>query len=254
MTSPPDALVSRVARLASAEGVPSAYAAARDGIDALLRDRGLRRTGPESTAESLLLGAHASAVLEGSTSSLEEVRSGAGDAVAAAAVRVSTELLGLAPVLPRSPLQALARLHTLAAAGSVTPERLGRPRDPEAAARLRELAALLTSTPGASGALEVPALLVAAVAHAELAARPAFASHNGIVARATERLVLVARGVDPPSVTVPEAGHLDARAAYQSNLRAWRDGGPAGEHAWALYAATAYTAGAESSPLRHSSR
>ena len=55
---------------------PSAYAAARDGIDAMLRDRGLRRTSPETTAESLLRGAHASAVLEGSASTLEEVRGG----------------------------------------------------------------------------------------------------------------------------------------------------------------------------------
>ena len=38
-----------LSRLASLEGVPSAYAAARDGIDALLRDRGLRRTSPETT-------------------------------------------------------------------------------------------------------------------------------------------------------------------------------------------------------------
>ncbi|HRD64363.1 MAG TPA: hypothetical protein PL137_25920 [Nocardioides sp.] len=72
-----------LAWLASLEGVPSAFAAARDGIDVVLRDRGLRRTSPETTAESLLRGAHASAVLEGSTSSLAEVREGAGDAVAA---------------------------------------------------------------------------------------------------------------------------------------------------------------------------
>ena len=51
-------------------------AATRDGIDALLRDRGLRRTAPELTGESLLRGAHASAVLEGSDSSLEEIRAG----------------------------------------------------------------------------------------------------------------------------------------------------------------------------------
>ena len=59
--------------LVSLEGVPSAFAATRDGIDALLRDRGLRRTSPEQTATSLLRGAHASAVLEGSTSTFEEV-------------------------------------------------------------------------------------------------------------------------------------------------------------------------------------
>ena len=52
------------------EGIPSGFTAARDGIDVLLRDRGLRRTGPDLTAESLLRGAHASAVLEGSGSTL----------------------------------------------------------------------------------------------------------------------------------------------------------------------------------------
>ena len=88
-----------LAALAALEGVGSAYAAARDGIDVVLRDRGLRRTTPETTGESLLRGAHASAVLEGSGSSLEDVRSGAGDAVAQDALRVSTGLLSLVPLL-----------------------------------------------------------------------------------------------------------------------------------------------------------
>src|SRR3954451_1377282 len=70
--------------LTELEGVPSAFAAARDGIDALLRDRGLRPTRPEQTAEVLLRGAHASAVLEGSTSSLGDVRDGTGDETAGA--------------------------------------------------------------------------------------------------------------------------------------------------------------------------
>ncbi|WP_395696371.1 oxidoreductase [Nocardioides sp.] len=232
-----------LSRLASLEGVPSAYAAARDGIDALLRDRGLRRTSPETTAESLLLGAHASGVLEGSVSTLEEVRSGSCDEVAQDAVRVSTELLGLAPTLSRTPLQALARIHVLAAADLPEPQR-GRPRDASAAQRLRGVGELLT------GSADVPALLVAAVVHAELATAAAFASHNGIVARAAERLVLVARGVDEKSLTVPEAGHLALRPAYESNLRGYAEGGAAGVHAWLLYAAEAYAAGAEASPVR----
>ena len=230
--------------LASLEGVPSAFAAARDGIDVVLRDRGLRRTSPETTAESLLRGAHASAVLEGSASSLEEVRAGSGDAIAAAAVRVSAGLLGLAPTLTRSPLQALARLHTLAAAGSVDDAELGRPRDPGAADRLQGVARLL------SGTTSAPGLMVAAVVHADLATASPFASHNGLVARAAERLLLVARGVDEKSLTVPEAAHLALRAEYESNLRAYRDGGANGVHAWLLYAAEAYAAGAEASPLR----
>jgi hypothetical protein len=113
----PDALDDPLARLAALEGVASAMAASRDGIDALLRDRGLRRTSPELTGESLLRGAHASAVLDGSASSLDDLRSGSPDPVAGAALRVSTGLLALVPVLTRSPRQALARLHTLAAKG-----------------------------------------------------------------------------------------------------------------------------------------
>lgn len=231
-------------RLASLEGVPSAFAAARDGIDVVLRDRGLRRTSPETTAESLLRGAHASAVLDGSASSLADVRSGSGDQVAADAVRVSTALLGLAPTLLRSPLQVLARLHTVAGASALEESELGRPRDAASAERLQGVARLLSAPTSA------PALLVAAVVHAELATATPFASHNGLVARAAERLVLAAKGVDEKSLTVPEAAHLALRAEYESNLRAYRDGGPNGVHAWLLYAAEAYAAGAEASPLR----
>ena len=230
--------------LVSLEGVSSAYAAARDGIDVMLRDRGLRRTTPETTAESLLRGAHASAVLEGSGSTLAEVRASGGDAIAQDAVRVSAELLSLVPVLRATPLQALARLHALAGAASLGAEELGRPRSPEAASRLKRLAGLLTAPTSA------PALVVAALAHADLVSAAPFASHNGVVARAAERLVLVARGVDEKSLVVPEAGHLALRAAYESNLRGYASGGTAGVHAWLLYAAEAYAAGAEASPLR----
>ncbi len=230
--------------LATLEGVPSAYAAARDGIDAMLRDRGLRRTAPETTAESLLRGAHASAVLEGSASSLDEVRTGVADEVAQDAVRVSAELLSWAPTLSRSPLQVLARLHTVAAARSLSDDQLGRPRDADSATRLRAVAEVLAAD------RDLPAMLVAAVAHAELADAAPFASHNGVVARAVERLVLVSRGVDEKSLVVPEAGHLANRAAYESNLAAYRSGGPSGVHAWLLYTAEAYAAGAEASPLK----
>lgn len=224
--------------LTDLEGVPSAYAATRDGIDAMLRDRGLRRTTPEQTAESLLRGAHASAVLEGSVSSLDDVRAGEGDEIAQAAVRVSTELLAQVPVLGRAPAQAIARLHALT--GGAQP---GQPTSAAAAERLQELSRTLLATSS-------PALVVAALAHAEVVAAAPFASGNGLVARALERLVLVARGVDPASLVVPEAGHLALRAEYESNLRGYRDGGRAGLHSWLLYGAEAQARGAEASPLR----
>lgn len=233
-----------LAWLVELEGVPSAYAATRDGIDVMLRDRGLRRTTPEMTTESLLRGAHASAVLEGSTSTLASVRSGEGDSIAQDALRLSTTQLALAPLLKTAPLQAIARLHAVVASGSLPADSLGRPRDAASADRLRGVSELLLADTAA------PALLVAAVVHADVAMAAPFASHNGIVARALERLVLVARGVDAKSLLVPEAGHLALRAQYESNLRAYAEGGERGVHAWVLYAAEAYAAGAEASPLR----
>ncbi len=209
----------------------------------MLRDRGLRKTSPEQTGESLLRGAHASAVLEGSVSSLDEIRAGEGDDIALAALRVSTGMLGLVPVLGTAPLQALARLHALAGKGVLDEDSLGRPISAEGAARLAGLADTLLAT-------RAPALLVGALVHAELITVAAFASHNGIVARAAERLVLVQRGVDPASVVVPEAGHLALRPAYESNVRGYRDGGRNGLHSWLLYAGEAITKGVEASPLR----
>jgi hypothetical protein len=226
-----------LAALTSLEGVGSAFAATRDGIDAVLRDRGLRATAASDTVESLLRGARASGALETAEGSANAAL------LAEAALRVSTELLSLAPLVSRSPLQAMARVHALAGVGSVDSEDLGRPVDAAAAERLGAIAGLLASPTSA------PALVVAAVVHAELISAAAFASHNGIVARAMERLVLVSRGVDEKSLIVPEAGHLALRAAYASNLIGYQSGGTAGVHAWLLYAAQAYAAGVEASPL-----
>ena len=148
------------------------------------------------------------------------------------------------PVVKHAPLQAFARLHALAAGAALEAEDLGRPRSADSAERLRRLSDLLLAPTSA------PALVVAAFVHADLATAAPFASHNGLVARAAERLILVARGVDEKSLVVPEAGHLALRAVYESNLRGFREGGQAGAHSWLLYAAEAYAAGAEASPLR----
>ena len=106
------------------EGVPSSFQSTRDSIDAVLRDRGLRKSTPEHTARSLLLGAWASATLEGSSFEIDELAEGGGDATAQAAVRLSTQLLGLLPMWRTSPVQALARIHSVAAAGSVADSEL----------------------------------------------------------------------------------------------------------------------------------
>ncbi|TXL60624.1 Fic family protein [Aeromicrobium terrae] len=227
----------------SLEGVPSSYSATRDGIDALLRDRGLRQTTPEDTARSLLLGAAASASLEGSGVDADALAAGGGDTTARAALHLSTELLGLLSTWRKAPLQAIARLHAMAAAGSVPDDELGRPANPIGADRLNELARMLVQP------TEAPGLVVAALVHAEIATCGAFASHAGVVARAAERLVLVERGIDPASVTVPEAGHAAVPDGYRSALAAYARGDSPGVHQWLNYASQAFARGAEASPL-----
>lgn len=229
------------AYVASLEGVTSAFAATRDGIDLLLRDRGLRRVSPDDTARSLLLGAVATAALEGSTVDADALAEGAGDVTARAALRLSTELLGLVPVWRHAPLQAIARLHALAASGSVPDDALGRPDGDTT--RLAALADCLTQP------TQAPAMAVAAIVHAEIIVGGAFSSHGGVVARAAERIVLVERGVDPPSVTVPEAGHAAVADGYRSALEAYAQGSDTGVTQWLRYASQAFARGAEASPL-----
>jgi hypothetical protein len=98
-------------------------------------------------------------------------------------------------------------------------------------------------------ATEAPGLVVAALVNAEITAAGAFASHNGMIGRAAERLVLLAKGVDPASVLVPEAGHAAEPDGYRSALEAYAGGQPTGVHQWLMYASQAFTRAAEASPL-----
>ena len=225
------------------EGVPSAFAGTRDGIDLLLRDRGLRQISPDATARSLLWGAAATAALEGSHVEPDDLAAGAGDPTARAALRLSTELLALVPTWRSAPLQAIARIHALAAAGSVADTALGQPSNPSGAERLGAFARQVSRPTGA------PALVVAALAHAEIATCGAFSSHAGVVGRAVERLILVERAVDPASVIVPEAGHAGAPDAYRSALSAYVLGNETGVAQWLRYASMAFNRAVEASPL-----
>ncbi|WP_343967582.1 MULTISPECIES: cell filamentation protein Fic [Kribbella] len=252
--------------LAGLEGVGSAARAARDAVDVLLRDRGLRKVGADMTAEALLRGAHASAALAGSSASLEEVRRGAGDALTAGAVRITGELMSLAPRMDTAPVQVWTRLHQLAAVALGSEDQLGHlrtSREPipddipglppappadEMWERLHGLARALTVP------TKAPGLVVAAIVHAELAVLRPFPVANGLVARAAEHVVLVARGIDPLSVTVPEVGHFELGGSYAQGLRDYAAGGLVGVQAWLLRSCEVIALSAERSPLNLSTQ
>jgi hypothetical protein len=226
-------VVDPLADLARLEGVPSAVVSARDAVDAVLRDRGMRTISGEQSAAALLLGARASAAL-----------SDAPDRWLPGSIRLSTELISLSALIRVSPGQAMARVHTLVAHGQVADDELGRVRaDESTSARMRGLNVLLSGPTGAS------ALILASVAHAEIATIQPFGTADSIVARAVEHLVLIAAGVDPRAVIVPEAGHLELQADYANALRGYQSGTVAGVRDWLVHCTKALAYGAEVSPV-----
>lgn len=248
-TPAPDPL----AAVAALPGVEQACADARRAVDALLSHRALRRSFGPVVVECSLREAVAAAALEEAPSpawDLDAVRAavrsgaplpGAGHArdALSGALRVSAGLGALVGVWERSPRQALARLHVLAAAGVVGEGALGRPRpSPEVATRLDQLARVAT-TPTAA-----PAVVVSAVVQGELRALRPFGWGSTLVALAAARLALHARGLDPRGVTVPAWGHLEAGGADGEALDGYRAGTADGVARWVVHCARAVVAGA----------
>ena len=87
------------------------------------------------------------------------------------------------------------------------------------AVRLRAVAEVLLATP------RLPVVVAAAVVHAELATVRPFVRGNAVVARALDRAVVHAGGLDPTGVAVTEAGHgAQGGAAYLGALTAYGRG------------------------------
>ncbi len=221
-----------LADLARFEGVPSAVAAATDAVDALLRDRGLRKINDEQLSQALLAGARANAELTEDPARWQ-----------IGALRLSAELASLAALIRVAPAQALARAHAVVARGVVPDNELGKiGSEPAMSSRMNSLGELLTRHTSA------PAIVVGAIAHAEVAVVAPFAEASGLIARAAEHLVLIAAGLDPYGVIVVEAGHAEGSSTYAAGLEAYADGSITGVKGWLLRCASAVARGAELSP------
>ncbi len=232
-----------LAALSAMPGVGEAVEQARVAVDRLHTHRVLRRQRAEVSAESALRGARASAALEGVDVDLATLRHTPGsDPVVQGALRASTEVGALVEVWRRAPLQALARLHLVAATDRAGAEELGRPRaEPDVAARLTSLAQLVVER------TSTPAIVLAAVVHGEILGMPAFDVASGVVARAAQRLVLVTRGLDAKSVLVPEVGHLELAPEYEDALAGYVGGTAEGVAGWVVHCARAVELGARES-------
>jgi len=251
--SPAPGQADPLAVLGALPGVSMTVESVRQAVDRVYGHRVMRRRAGEVASEASLRGARASAALAGADWPLEEVRRrsdfSADDEArtVGAALRLTAEAGQLPGVWRQSPVQALARLHLVAAGGAAEEPTVGRPRlsgepvveplvgiteiplpDPaEVAARLDGLAGLLRA--GSSA----PALVAGAVVHGELLCLRPFGSFNGPVARAAERIVLIAGGLDPKSVCPAEVGYAElGRAGYLKALEGYASGTPEGMVAW----------------------
>ena len=227
------------AAVAALPGVAQAAESSRAAFDAMLWDRQLRAAAEELSRRSALAGAASSAGIDGIEIEWRVWEAGqAADETpmghaAGGVVAMYAQLPAIRAVWETAPLQALAKLHTLVAV-PVTPQDVGRPRagdpqDPlrlgtavpaaEVAGRLADLARRL------SAPTQAPALIVAAVVHAELMTVQPFTYGSGLVTRAVDRLLLSGRGVDPDNWSVPEAGlHSAGRSPYARALRGYAQG------------------------------
>ncbi|MEX2973730.1 oxidoreductase [Streptomyces sp. C184] len=263
--APPNASDDPLVTLASLPGVGDSVGSVRKGVDRVYGHRIMRRRSNEVTSEAALRGARGSAALSGADWALEEVRRRTDFGVegeprtVGAALRLTAESGQLLSVWRQSPLRVLARLHLVAAGGESADETVGRPRlagepvdEPlielalpdadEVAGRLDGLSRMLLA------GTEAPALVTAAVVHGELLALRPFASCNGLVARAAERIVLVGSGLDPKSICPAEVGHAElGRAAYAAALEGYVSGTPEGVAAWIAHCGRAVELGVRES-------
>lgn len=242
--------------LAALGGIPvvaDAAAAARADVDALLWRRDVRNAAEEVASASIQRGGRDSAAIDGADVAL--VEDSPMGRVLDAALRVTAAVSTQVDVFSSAPLQAWAHLHAVAATGFVGHDELGRPRaddtadDPlnlgavpsssEAADRLAQLSRLLAAP------TQAPALVVAAVAHAEIAVLRPFTWGSGLLARVTTRLVLASRGVDPSLFSIPENGMLElGRPSYVRALRGYASGSRDGVAEFLVWHSAAVAAGA----------
>lgn len=228
-----------LAPLLELDGVADAVQSAREAVDAVHRHPTNRRGWPATAAEASVRAARASAAIDGGDPEIPPAGE-VTEPVLAGALRVAEAVGPLLSTWQRAPLQALARMHVLAAADLVTdPDRLGRPRpDAVVARRLELLGDLIT------GGTSVPGPVLAAVVHGELLSLQAFGSADGIVARAAARATMIATGLDPKGLAVPEVACFRRLSEYRAAAEAFGGGTSDGVRGWLLFTCETLEAGA----------
>jgi hypothetical protein len=226
-----------LAPLLELPGVRDAVAASREAVDQVHGHQANRRGWPATAAEASVRAARASAALDGAD--VEIPASGEVDEPRlAGALRIAESIGPMLPTWQRAPMQALAKVHVLAAADLVEDDALGRPRPGRGISRRLDLLAELVA-----GGTSVPGGVLVAVVHGELLALSPFGSADGVVARAAARLTMIGTGLDPKGLTVPEVFFLRRADRYRAAASAFTTGTDEGLSEWILLCCEAIEAG-----------
>ena len=240
----------------------------REAMTSLRWHPALRRRIAEASAESRVRGAQASGELDGARLPVDHVREYLAGVrewperpdpvhdVMRGVIAATAASEGVRDHVLTAPAQAWARLH-VAAAGRLQVDGLGRPRQqgegceelvelgpPPGSAEVSERLAMLGEVLREQSGL--PGVIVAAVAHGELAALRPFRQGNGVVARALERALVQSTGLDPTGVAVTELGHFrQGLPAYVGALTAYASGTRDGLRLWLEHSCAALVSAAE---------
>ena len=246
-----------LSNLLKIESIDNAISSALKSIDELNWNRSFRNN-KDLIPLARRISAYASAALEGANMPADP-RQDPDDSpmgkLSAAALGVTAEVDFQLTTFLKTPLQTWARLHSFIEESDqrgrprtnnevIDPLHLGSPLPYELIeSRINNLVDLITTS-------SAPAVLLAAIAHAELATIAPFNKGSQLIARATSRLILQSKNVDQLKLVMPEYGFYKiGRNSYAKALMAYQSGSIEGVSKWVELHSQALVFGSTNSNL-----
>ena len=246
-----------LSNLLKIESINNSITLALKSIDELNWNRSVRNN-KDLIPLARRISGYASASLEGAnmpTDPRQEPDESPMGKLSNAALGITAEVDFQLATFLKTPLQTWARLHSFVEDGElrgrprtnnevIDPLHLGSPLPHELIeSRMNNLVELITTS-------SAPALLVAAIAHAELATIAPFNKGSQLIARATTRIILQSRNVDQLKLVMPEYGFYKlGRNSYAKALIAYQAGSIEGVSKWVELHSQALVIGSTSSNL-----
>lgn len=246
-----------LSNLLKIESISDSISAALKAVDELNWDRSVRNN-KELIPIARRISGYASSALEGASMPADP-RQAPDDSpmgqLSNAALGITAEVDFQLATFLKTPLQTWARLHSFIEQSEergrprtdnevIDPLHIGQPIPHELIeSRLNGLVELIAKS-------AAPAVLISAIAHAELATIAPFKKGSQMIARATTRLVLQSKNIDQLKLVMPEYGFYKfGRNSYAKGLMAYQSGTTEGVTEWVELHSQAVIIGAKNTDL-----